>query len=134
MAMKKTFSILNRPGSSLLQSSKYLLLGTFSASIAWFLPHSSNPGISAPLQLAQTATDEIPNTVVIPGERIHSNNSNAPSKNRTNTPQVSSNNSISTSQIPLVPDVTVNANPIAIILYDNGSEDGDIVRVTVNGQ
>jgi hypothetical protein len=132
--MKKTLSFLNISGSSLLQTSKYLLLGTFSASIAWLLPYSSNPGVSAPLQVAQTTTDEIPNIVVIPGERIHGNNSNAPSRNRTVTPQTSSDNSISTSKISLIPDVTVNANPIAIILYDNGSEDGDIVRVTVNGQ
>lgn len=132
--MKKNLSLLNRPSNLFLQTSKCLLLGTFSASVAWLVPYSSNPGLSAPLQVAQTLTEELPNSVVIPGERIRENNSNDSSGNRTVTQQTSSDNSISKLQIPSVPDVSVNANPIAIILYDNGGEDGDVVRVTVNGQ
>lgn len=95
-----------------------------SLSLTFCLP-GINPVISEPLQLSQFTTDETPNTVFIPGERIRGNNHNKSSGNTTATLQ---------SSIIFIPaDVTIKANPLAITLYDNSFEDGDEVKVSVNG-
>ncbi len=104
--------------------SKFLKFSIFISSIGFaFWVNRNNPGASAPLMVSQTTANEIPNVIVIPGNRIRNNNSND-----------SSVNSIVTPQTNAIIDLAVNANPISITLYDNSTTDGDIVKVTVNGQ
>lgn len=131
---KINFLLWNRPSKLLLQTGKYLLLGTLSAGVTYLLPYGSNPGASIPLQVAQNTAEEIPNVIVIPGERINGNKPNDSSRTSTVTPQTSSGSSVSTLQTPSVTGVTVNTNSLSITLYDNGSADGDIVKISVNGQ
>ncbi|OKH21370.1 NucA/NucB deoxyribonuclease domain-containing protein, partial [Chroogloeocystis siderophila] len=107
--------------------SKFLRFGIVLSSISLTLwVNGSNPGTSMPLLVSQTTADEIPNNVVISGERIgervYSNDLDDFSGNSIVTPQV------------FGIEVTVVRNPISITLYDNSAQDGDIVSVTVNGK